>query len=96
MNEMLASAPKPSAPNLNSVFSSDAGLLLTSTLSHWSIKKSVHCDLDEDNCRIRHGHAQHNLAILRRLAINPPRRGKAPKSVLLPNVTEMVGNLTIS
>ncbi len=68
MNEMLTLSPKKSAPNLNSIFPSDAGLLLTSSLSHWSIKNAVHFVLDEDDSRIRHGHAQHNLTVLRRLA----------------------------
>ena len=49
MNEMLVSAPEVFASHLNSVFSSDAGLLLISTLSHWSIKNSVHRFLDEDD-----------------------------------------------
>ena len=74
MNEMLASAPKVSASHLNSVFSSDAGLFLTSPLSHWSIRNSVHRFLDEDDSRIRQGHAQHNMAVLLRLAFNLLRR----------------------
>ena len=77
MNEMLASAPKVFASHLNSVFSSDAGLFLTSTLSHWSIKNSVHRFLDEDDSRIRQGHAQHNITVLRRLAFNLLRRGNS-------------------
>ena len=74
---MLASAPKVFASHLNSVFSSDAGLLLISTLSHWSIKNSVHRFLDEDDTRIRQGHAQHNMAVLRRLAFSLLRRGNS-------------------
>ena len=81
MNEMLASAPKVFASHLNSVFFSDAGLFLTSTLSHWSIKKSVHRFLDVafpgDDSRIRQGHPQHNMAVLRRLAFNLLRRGNS-------------------
>ena len=77
MNEMLASAPKVFASHLNSVFSSDAGLFLTSILSHWSIKNSVHRFLDEDDTRIRQGHAQHNMAVLLRLAFNLLRRGNS-------------------
>ena len=77
---MLTSAPKASAPNLNSVFPSDAGLLLTSTLSHWSIENAVQWVLDEANSRIRHGHAQLNLAVLRRLAPDLLCREKSAKT----------------
>ena len=81
MNEMLASAPKVFASHLNSVFFSDAGLFLTSTLSHWSNIKSVHRFLDVafpgDDTRICQGHAQHNMAVLRRLAFNLLRRGNS-------------------
>ena len=80
MNEMLTLAPKASAPNPNSIFPSDAGLLLTSTLSHWSIENAVHWVLDEDDSRIRHGHAQRNLAVLRRLAPELLCREKSAKT----------------
>ena len=74
---MLASAPKVFASHLNSVFFSDAGLFLTSILSQWSIENSVHRFLDEDDTCFRQGHAQHNLAVLRRLAFNLLRRGNS-------------------
>jgi len=72
MNERLTSAPKASAPNLNSVSSSDAGLLLDSTLSQRSNRNAVHRVLHEDESHIRRRHAQHNLAVLLRLPHNPP------------------------
>ena len=53
MNEMLASAPKVSVSLLNSVFSSDTGLFLTSTISLRRVKNAVHRFLDEDDTRIR-------------------------------------------
>ena len=63
MDEMLTSAPKASATILNSVSSSNAGLLLASTLSHWRVRNADHFVLDEDGSRTGHGHPQHNLAV---------------------------------
>lgn len=41
---------------------------------HWGIENSLHWTLDvtfeEDNCRVRSLHAPHNLALLRRFALN--------------------------
>ena len=78
MNEMPTSAPKAFASTVNSVLSSDADLLLTSTRNHWSFMNSVHWVLDVafpvDDSRIRQGHAQHNLTILLRLALKPLRK----------------------
>ena len=79
MNEMPVSAPKAFASDVNSIFSSDAKLLLTSTLSHRSIENPVYWVWDGDDGRTRHGHAQHNLAVLRRLALNLLRREKSAK-----------------
>ena len=78
MNEMSASTPKALASDVNSVFSFDAKLLPTSTRGHRSIENSVYCVWDGDDGRTRHGHAQHNLAVVRRMAFNPlPRENSA-------------------
>jgi len=71
MNEMLASAPKAFASEVSSISSSDAKPLLTSTVSHRSTENSVYWLLDGDDSRIRQVHAQHYLAVLRRMAFNP-------------------------
>ena len=96
MNEMPTSAPKASATNLNSVSSSNAGLLLPSTLGRESIKYAHHWPLDEDDRRPGHGHPQHNRAVSYRSAPNAYPEGKVPDSVSLPIVGEPAGRLPIS
>ncbi len=76
---MPTSAPRAFASDVNSIFSSDAKLLLTTTLSHRSIENPIYWVWDEDDSRTRHGHAQHNLAVLRRLDLNLLRREKSAK-----------------
>lgn len=73
-NEMRTSAPKASAPNLNSVFSSNAGLFLNSTFNQLSTRNAIHRLLNVDDSRIRQGHAQHTLAVLLRLPHHRLRR----------------------
>ena len=96
MNEMLASAPKAFATNLNSVSSSNAGLLLPSTLGRESIKNALHSLLDGGDRRPGHGHPQHNRAVLHSSAPNAYPKGKVPDSVSLPIVGEPAGRLPIS
>ena len=51
-----------------------AEALLRATRHHWRIENSLHWALDvafaEDHSRVRTGHSDQNLAILRRLALN--------------------------
>jgi predicted transposase YbfD/YdcC len=52
----------------------DAEPLLAATRFHWAVENSLHWVLDvifrEDDARVRVGHAAHNFAILRQLALN--------------------------
>ena len=52
----------------------DAEQLLLATRYHWAVENSLHWVLDvtfrEDEARIRLGHAAHNMAILRQMALN--------------------------
>jgi predicted transposase YbfD/YdcC len=52
----------------------DADRLLMATRFHWAVENSLHWVLDvifrEDDARVRVGHAAHNMAILRQMALN--------------------------
>jgi predicted transposase YbfD/YdcC len=53
---------------------SDACKLGQAIRLHWGIENQLHWTLDvtfkEDDCRVRTGYAPHNLALLRRIALN--------------------------
>lgn len=57
-----------------SSLANDAQLILESKRAHWGIENKLHWVLDvafaEDDCRVRQGHAPHNFAILRHVALN--------------------------
>lgn len=57
-----------------SSLTADAELLLAATRYHWAVENSLHWVLDvvfrEDDARARVGHAAHNMALLRQLALN--------------------------
>ena len=63
----------------------EAAPLLDATRFHWAVENSLHWVLDvifkEDDARVRVGHAAHNLAILRQLALNIIKKDPSKGSV---------------
>jgi predicted transposase YbfD/YdcC len=57
---------------------SDCPKIATAIRQHWGIENSLHWTLDvtfnEDDCRVRSLHGPHNLALLRRFALNALNR----------------------
>jgi predicted transposase YbfD/YdcC len=61
----------------------DAATVGAAVRGHWGIENRLHWVLDiafrEDESRVRHGHADQNLAVLRRLALNLLRQDATAK-----------------
>ena len=61
----------------------DAATVGAAVRAHWGIENRVHWVLDiafrEDESRVRHGHADQNLAVLRRFALNLLRQEPTAK-----------------
>lgn len=65
----------------------DASKTLAAVRAHWKIENSLHWSLDmafrEDYARARLGHAQENLALVRKLALNMLKRDTETKGSLI-------------
>jgi predicted transposase YbfD/YdcC len=61
--------------------------LLKAIRGHWAIENSLHWSLDvtfrEDDSRVRKGHADQNLAVIRRIALNLLKKPRDKKSIRL-------------
>lgn len=68
-----------------SSLTADAEVLLMATRHHWAVENSLHWVLDvifrEDDARVRVGHAAHNMAILRQLALNILKKDNSKGSI---------------
>ena len=60
-----------------------AASLLQASRQHWGIENSLHWVLDmafdEDHCRVRTGHADQNLAVVRHLTLNLLKQERTAK-----------------
>jgi predicted transposase YbfD/YdcC len=69
-----------------SSLSADASRILSAVRAHWKIENSLHWSLDmafkEDYARSRIGHAQENLALVRKLALNILKRDTGKGSLI--------------
>lgn len=63
----------------------DVKIFAHAVRNHWSIENKLHWVLDvnfnEDQCRIRSGHADQNMAVLRHIAINLIRKNTTKGSI---------------
>lgn len=66
--------PQPERRYYISSLAPEASCLANAIRSHWSIENSLHWVLDvafrEDDCRVRTGHGDENLAVIRHLALS--------------------------
>ena len=64
-------------------YPAEASSLLKATRDHWGTWNSLHWVLDvafdEDHSRVRTGHADHNLAVTRHLALNLLKQERSAK-----------------